>query len=365
MSKNEDRAYQIGDYWLSKQSRSPNWCRTWFDPEHRQTRRVSLRTTDFEQAKEILTDWFVSNHRKENAPADGITLAEIITHYWKDHARHLASSNTARLACMDWLNHFGEMTVAEVGAPQAQEGFRQSLKKRGLSNSAANRILTVGRAALNRAWKNGEIMAAPHIRMLEEGASQPLGRPLDFEETVALINAVKSDHLFNFVTLMLATAARPDAIRDLQSNQLDFENRLIVLNPAGRTQTKKYRPTVKMPECLVDWLKIQGDGYLVSFNGAPVRSLKTTWQATRKRSGLDKSVNPYSLRHTMARWLRKQGVPAWEVAAQLGHRQKEFTTTEIYAPFDPSYLDHSVRAIQAYFDALRVNCVGLENRISS
>ena len=50
----------------------------------------------------------------------------------------------------------------------------------------------------------------------------------------------------------------------------------------------------------------------------------------------------------MARWLRKSSVPAWEVAAQLGHKSPNVSTTEIYAPFDPSYLFKSTAAIDAF-----------------
>jgi len=63
-------------------------------------------------------------------------------------------------------------------------------------------------------------------------------------------------------------------------------------------------------------------------------------------------VNPYSLRHTVARWLRKEGVPAWEVAAQLGHKRLEFSNTEIYAPFDPSYLNQAVAGIDKLLHTL-------------
>ena len=59
----------------------------------------------------------------------------------------------------------------------------------------------------------------------------------------------------------------------------------------------------------------------------------------------------------MARWLRKEGVSAWEVAAQLGHKQRDISTTEIYAPFSPDYLEAAVRAIDVMFDRLRVKSV--------
>lgn len=66
-------------------------------------------------------------------------------------------------------------------------------------------------------------------------------------------------------------------------------------------------------------------------------------------------MNPYSLRHTVARHLRASGVPAWEVSAQLGHKRKDLSITEIYAPFDPSYLSNAVAAIDLYLKDVLVS----------
>lgn len=38
-------------------------------------------------------------------------------------------------------------------------------------------------------------------------------------------------------------------------------------------------------------------------------------------------------------------MPAWDVAAQLGHKQNGLSTTEIYAPCDRACLSNSVAAI--------------------
>jgi integrase len=73
----------------------------------------------------------------------------------------------------------------------------------------------------------------------------------------------------------------------------------------------------------------------------------------RDAAGLDEEVNPHSIRHTVARWMRQNGVRAWEVAAQLGHKSRDYRTTELYAAFDPSYLSNAVRAIELLFDGLR------------
>ena len=47
-------------------------------------------------------------------------------------------------------------------------------------------------------------------------------------------------------------------------------------------------------------------------------------------------------------------MPAWEVAAQLGHKQSGMSTTEIYAPFDPAYLAMSVSALDNYLKELLI-----------
>jgi len=62
----------------------------------------------------------------------------------------------------------------------------------------------------------------------------------------------------------------------------------------------------------------------------------------------------------MPRWLRKSSVPAWEVVAQLGHKSPDVSTTEIYAPFDPTYLFKSTAAIDDFLQ--RVTC---QLRVSS
>jgi integrase len=131
---------------------------------------------------------------------------------------------------------------------------------------------------------------------------------------------------------------------------------LIHLNPNGRQQNKKHRPTVKLPEQLVEYVeqhqKQNPKGPIVAFDDKGVSSVRRTWRSTRKRSGLNGNVQTYSFRHTMARWLRKQSVPAWEVAAQLGHKSPTYSTTEIYAPYDPSHLENATKAIDRFLSEL-------------
>ena len=85
------------------------------------------------------------------------------------------------------------------------------------------------------------------------------------------------------------------------------------------------------------------------------RDVKYAWRKVRNDLALDDEVVPYSLRHTVARHLRASGVDAWQVAAQLGHKQLGHSTTEIYAPFDPTYLADSVAVLDKYLKDILIS----------
>ncbi len=275
--------------------------------------------------------------------------------YYEHHGQHLRSSDLARVALNYWLDFYGDKTLAETAEVLEQERFHNWLiTTKGLKPNSAARIVSNGKTAINWTWKRGEIDHVPYFLPVKNiGVVPPRGRPLDISEIARLIQAAVSPHLRDFIILMIATASRPDAILDLTFDRCDFDNGLIILNASDRVQTKKHRPTVKMPDQVrpyLEKLRATSDSeYVISFRGQQIKNIKTAWKATREKAGLDDQVNPYSLRHTLARHLRRESVPAWEVAAQLGHKVRGASTTEIYAPFDPTYLNQSKQAVDALF----------------
>jgi len=192
----------------------------------------------------------------------------------------------------------------------------------------------------------------PYVQLVNPPKPEPKGRPLEVEEVARLIDAASEQHIRVLIAFMLGTAARTGAILDLSLNQIDLEHRLIDLNPKGRAQTKKYRPTVKLPDQLVPYVEARTQasktGALIQYDGFPVSCVKRSWATARTAADLPGNVQTYSFRHTIARWLRMQSVPAWEVAAQLGHKAPDYSTTEIYAPFDPAYLTKATGAIDLF-----------------
>ena len=353
MPRYKERDFQLGDYWLSKQSRSDAWCRTWFDPKSRQTKRVSLRTADFEEAKQLLTDWFVLRHTKQEEKPEEVVLAEVFARFFEHHGKTLKSSADVQRTLRYWLEFHKDASVLDATSQGKQAEFRDWLSiQKGLSAASVRKSLIIGKSALNWAWKRGEISQVPYIPLVKSPIPEPKGRPLEIEEVARLMELSRGHHVCVLIAFMIGTAARTAAVLDLSLDQIEVDRKLINLNPRGREQTKKYRPTVRLPAQLEEYVVARKQDHslepLISYRGASVTSVKTAWNRFRSQSEIAGNVQTYSFRHTIARWLRMQGVPAWEVAAQLGHKTPEYSTTEIYAPYDPAHLSKAVAAIDDF-----------------
>jgi integrase len=354
MPRYSKREFQIGEWWLSQRGGSPAWYATVYDAAAKRSRRISLGTDDFEQARQRLLERYLDECRPQQAPAEAVALADIVLDYYKKHGSEARSAVSIRKSCAYWVEFFADASIAEATKPPRLDAFIAHLTAQGHAIAYVQRILGVGKAALRRAWQRGEIASAPYIPSVKVEYGEPLGRPLKVPELAALLTAAP-DHLRLMLMILIGTACRPEAALELTGAQLDFEDRLIDLNPRGRAQTKKFRPVVKMPDALATTLRHAPQVDLITFRGQPIAKVNKAWRGLREAAGLEGDVNPYSVRHTVARWMRQHAVPAWEVAAQLGHKSRDYRTTELYAAFDPAYLTNAVCAIDGLFDALRAS----------
>jgi integrase len=324
--------FRIGKWFLDKRPNSPSWCVCWFDPATRQTRRASLRTADFQVAKIRLAEHVTKHETLKSVDPEGVSLEAILIRYWEEHGKAIPSAEQARFALAKWSDHFCGATVSRL-TPQAQETFVAALRANGYQPSYISRILSVGRAALMRAWKRGELTSVPFIADVKRDPEQEAERfrDLDMDEVARLLReAAAVPHLLSFCMISLNTLARPDAVLDLSPAQVD----------------------IKFPisDTLLPWVEqCEGTNYVL-YHGKPVASVKKSFGKAVVGAGL-KDVSPYCLRHTMATELRARGVSEWEAMGMLGHKSPA-RTTERYAKFRPDYPSGAARAIDAYFTDL-------------
>jgi integrase len=350
------RQFQLGEYWLDRRAGSLTWCRCRFNPATRQTERVGLATMDYDEAKERLTAWFAA-HGKGPMEKEAM-LGEVLLGYYEAHGKNVVSVRDVQISSRYWLEHFGDVPAKTVSGHEPMAEFKRFLKTKGFADNYVNRVLSVGRAALTRAYERGLLIQLPIVKGIRGASGEAKGRPLEMWELRHMLKG--PDYLARFVLLSLATGARPAAILELDWQQVDFTGGVLRLNPVGRAQTKKRRADVPMCSELRKLLIAWGpsEGPVVAYKGNRVSRVKMAWQRTRE--GLAEGANPYSLRHTVARWLRAKSVPVWEVAALLGHKMPGHSMTEMYAAADPNHMQAAKTALD---ELLRAICVSDEHGV--
>lgn len=353
MGKYTRRDFQLGEWFLGQRGESPAWYRCRYNEQAKRTERFSLGTTDLQEAQQRLTEWFVANVRPQKAEPASLPLADVLLAHWERHAKKQRSAPTQKMALAYWNEHFGDKSVAEATTRAARDGFVTFLEGKGMKPSAVARVISVGKAALRAAWEYGELTSLPPFKNVEEGDKQPRGRPLSIKE-IRSLREHATGYMRAYVMLLAGTGARPEALLQLTWERIDLDSGIITLNPPGRAQTKKRRPTVRVCEAMRIYLadlhtelKPNPSNALVSPNGEILGSVKTAWRTLRREAGLDdKAVQPTSFRHTIARWMRSHSVSPWEVAAFLGHRMPGYNVTEVYAHADPLYMAASREALE-------------------
>ena len=291
-------------------------------------------------------------------------LDEVLLAYYHQHAKHVRAGTRIKYQ-LGYIQHFfNGQTVAEACTPDRLQQFGQYLLGRELKPSSANNVLTVLKAALNRAWKRGELDKQIFVPPVKAGHADPKGQPLSPAQIAALLN-VAAPHMQAMIWLGIGTGARPEAVCELTWDRVDLEAGRIDLNPAGRAQTSKYRPVVKIAPALRAWLEAQPDktGHVVKWRGKPVRRYFTSWENASRLAGV--KATPYSLRHTVARWCRAQGVSVDEIGSLLGHRVPGGSITERYTSYSPEYQAHAVAAVEKLLQAVALQLRAAAHKIAA
>lgn len=347
-----ERIYETGDHWLTQKSGRSNYYGAHYDSVSRQVVVQSLGTADVDEAKRLLDRLAVSQRRYDRADPSEVPFRHVLQRYFREHAKHTASHQTAEKSLKRWNAFFRDAFLADVSQSRQREFVEWLKTSEGLSNSTIKRTFVAAQAAVNYSLRDDEIAHAPKfLTGLPDG--EPRQRILTADETRSLFGAVNELHINVFLMLMFNTLSRPGAVLGLTRQQCDVDRSVINLNPAGRTQTKKYRPIVRMTETIRPIIVSATGEHIINYRGRPIgSSIKSAWQALRRRARLDDDVVPYTIRHTMASECNARGVPPHEIAAFLGHKRPGIT--DRYIHLQPSYLANVANAIDDYFAELNL-----------
>lgn len=254
--------------------------------------------------------------------------------YAAEHLPHTRAAKNAAYNVGNLGKWWGDKRLGDVTAKNCRAYAADR------SPSAARRDLETLRAAIGH-WHReyGPLAVLPAVVMPEK--AEPRERWLTRGEAARLLWAARrTEHLKRFILIGLYTGSRSGAILNLKWEWVDVERGVMRRRADGESESNKRRPPVRVGRLLLSflrrWRRQDGggrNGYVIHYNGSPVRKLRRSWHGAVQASGV--ACSPHTLRHTRATWLMQNGVDVWEAAGHLGMSPE--TLQRNYAKHSPDF----------------------------
>lgn len=324
------------------------------------SQRTSLRTGDLEVAQARFQGWLKAVD-EERASDDPSTLAGAIQAYIEQHGPTVSSPETLDHVAKPLNVWFADRLLTEITRLDVDRYTKARLAgakefKRAVSAGTVRKELTILRAVFNFMVRKVE---PKELRVdLGQLCYVPLpprpparNRVLDNEE-LSMIRAAavrldgygRLDRISRYVLLLIETGARSEALRQLTWAQVDLERKVIALNPWGRHQTTKRRPTIPISDELHTMLvRAHGEkisDFVLDHDGQIRKSMERFCDGLRIRD-----VTAHVFRHTLATRMAQAGVEMRDIAAMLG--DSIATVEKNYLHLSPQYLRGALNKLKA------------------
>jgi integrase len=235
----------------------------------------------------------------------------------------------------------------KAGMPQQYREARDDDEAIRQRRSTANRTLTVLKAALNYAWRDGKVASDSEWRRVEpfEGVDAARVRYLEVAEAKRLINA--SDPEFRpLAQAALQTGARYGELVRLEVRDFNVDAETVAVR---RSKGGKPRHVVLTREgaALFKQLVRGRAGVELIFRKADGSTWGKSNQARPmaeacEQAKIDPPIGFHILRHTWASHSVMNGVPLLVVAKNLGHKDTRMVEKH-YGHLAPSYVADAIR----------------------
>ena len=330
----------------------------------------------YAQAQAKARDWFAERARVaagHEIASEHYAVKDAISDYLAAYAAHGKSlTETRRVANVHILPELGEIELAKLttrrirvwheglataparlrtrrGKPQRHRKAPADVEGRRKRRATANRVLTVLKAALNRAFDDSRVTSDEAWRKVRPfpKVDAPVIRYLNDAECVRLVNSCEPDFR-PLVQAALLTGCRYGEL--VRLHVADYNADAGGILTVRESKGGKARHVVLTDEGreLFDALSVGKPGDALIF----IRPDGKPWSKSHQqrplseacqRAGIKPAVSFHVLRHTHGTALAMRGVPMGVIAAQLGHADTRMTERH-YAHLAPSYVADTIRA---------------------
>lgn len=326
------------------------------------SQRASLRTADLSVAQSRFQGWLDARQKFAQAQKSP-TFEYAFKLYMEQHAeRRTTSPETIGFIGTQLNWYFGDMQVDQITSKDILSYTEKRLKgirtpelvKRPVRPGTVRKELTIMRAVFNFLVKRvepKELRCDPRHLCYIEIPSKPAPRQrvlsdLELDRLRELCTPAdepaRIDRLHRYLWLLMETGARAGALRDLKWDQVDLENGFVKLNPWGREQTKKRRPTVPISQTLrpiLERAKRQRiNDYVLDHPG----QIRKSFDRFMEKHHFE-NVTAHVFRHTFATHLAQNGVSMVEIGQLLGDQLA--TVEKNYLHYSPEHLRNAINSL--------------------
>jgi integrase len=337
------------------------------------------------QAQQKAREWFLEEARKEHGDHIGrgdYTVADAMRDYLAHYEiegkglrtvksnvnSHILPSDLSKIAVAkltakkigDWHHKLATSPALLRTAKAAQVRNTRPIEGKDVDalrrrRATANRILTVLKAALNYAWKEGRVANDTAWRKIKpfRNVDAPVIRYLTEDEWTRLVNACPPD-LRRLVTAALHTGCRYSEITKLKAKDFNPNAGTVAIRTSKSGKPRHVILTDDGQEFfgMAVASKQSHDLIFTHANGQPWGESHQSRPLAEacKAAQISPAVSFHILRHTHGSLLAMQGVPMPVIAQQLGHADTRMTEKH-YAHLSPSYVADTIRL---HFPALKL-----------
>ena len=275
------------------------------------------------------------------------TVGDALTEYmdwYKAHRKGL--EQTEAVVAAHLLPAFKARRVADLTAKELRAW--QARLAKGRSKATCNRILTVLKAALNRAWEDGQVSSRDAWMRVKpfKSAENPRVRFLEIDDCRRLQNASEPDFR-DLVAGALTTGCRYGELCAMRVEDYHADAGTVTVR-TSKSGKPRHVPLTDEGRELFDRLnagKGRTENVFTLSTGEPwarylqIRRMRDACQ----RASIEPAVSFHILRHTFASLLAQAGTPMKVIADALGHRSTAMAERH-YAHLQSSYVADTIRA---------------------
>lgn len=214
----------------------------------------------------------------------------------------------------------------------------ETQKRTGISNRTLDGKRLVINTFMDWCWKEGYIPNNPCASIKPIKFEEKPREPLSNMELEIVRDACENYRDKAMIELFYSTGCRLSEMVNLKISDIDFTSKEVHLFGKGRKHRTSYL-NAKAEYMLKKYFELErpkdsiSDSVFVIFqkpyNRMQKGSIYARVKAIQKRSGIERSLFPHLLRHTMATHALNRGMNVAEVKEILGHEKLD--TTMIYA----------------------------------